>query len=69
MCWEVQKTGGGRFRLRRLLAPRITNFFSDLEFAESRQAQQLDPLSIWTQITSGYVFYFSDGRFSAVTAA
>ncbi|HXY24181.1 MAG TPA: protein kinase [Candidatus Acidoferrum sp.] len=27
--------------------------------AESDQARQLDPLSIWTQITSGYVFYFS----------
>ncbi|MGB6626189.1 MAG: protein kinase [Candidatus Acidiferrales bacterium] len=26
---------------------------------ESRQAQQLDPLSIWTQITAGYVFYYT----------
>lgn len=26
---------------------------------ESRHAQQLDPLSIWTQITAGYVFYFT----------
>jgi hypothetical protein len=32
MWWEVQKTGGGRFRLHRLLALRMTNFFSDLEF-------------------------------------
>jgi serine/threonine-protein kinase len=27
--------------------------------AESLHAQQLDPLSIWTQITAGYVFYFN----------
>lgn len=27
--------------------------------AESLKAQQLDPLSIWTQITAGYVFYFN----------
>jgi tetratricopeptide (TPR) repeat protein len=27
--------------------------------AESLQAQQFDPLSIWTQVTAGYVFYFN----------
>ena len=26
---------------------------------ESLQAQQFDPLSIWTQVTAGYVFYFN----------
>jgi tetratricopeptide (TPR) repeat protein len=32
---------------------------TDEAHAESLQAQQLDPLSIWTQITAGYVFYFN----------
>jgi len=31
----------------------------DQALAESSKAQVLDPLSIWTQITAGYVFYFS----------
>jgi TolB-like protein/predicted Ser/Thr protein kinase len=32
---------------------------TEAALTESRQAQQLDPLSIWTQITAGYVFYYS----------
>jgi serine/threonine-protein kinase len=32
---------------------------TDEAHSESLQAQQLDPLSIWTQITAGYVFYFN----------
>jgi serine/threonine protein kinase/tetratricopeptide (TPR) repeat protein len=31
----------------------------DEAHAESLQAQQLDPLSVWTQITAGYVFYYN----------
>ncbi|HVA17688.1 MAG TPA: protein kinase [Candidatus Dormibacteraeota bacterium] len=32
---------------------------ADEALAESAEAQQLDPLSIWTQITAGNVFYFT----------
>jgi eukaryotic-like serine/threonine-protein kinase len=32
---------------------------ADEAHAESLQAQQLDPLSIWTQITAGYIFFFN----------
>ncbi|MGH9864796.1 MAG: tetratricopeptide repeat protein, partial [Candidatus Acidiferrales bacterium] len=32
---------------------------ADEALAESAKAQQLDPLSIWAQITSGYMFYFT----------
>lgn len=32
---------------------------ADQAIAEVQQAQQLDPLSIWTQITAGNVFYFT----------
>ncbi len=32
---------------------------ADEAHAESLLAQQLDPLSVWTQITAGYVFYFN----------
>ena len=32
---------------------------ADEALAESAKAQQLDPLSIWAQITAGYTFYFT----------
>lgn len=32
---------------------------ADEALAESAKAQQLDPLSIWAQITTGYAFYFT----------
>ncbi|MGH9727474.1 MAG: protein kinase domain-containing protein [Candidatus Acidiferrales bacterium] len=32
---------------------------ADEALGESAKAQQLDPLSIWAQITSGYIFYFT----------
>jgi len=38
----------------------------DEALAESTKAQELDPLSIWAQLTAGYVFYFTRHYHKAV---